>query len=195
MSGYSVGQAVTVSRPGRDSRTGTVAHIHTAQGYVAVVDDRNRGVTTYPERFVSPAESGPNRAKRVYRRTVGDTVTYVSQRDGLAEIGEAQMARSGIRTMSQINRTDYAIDYVRGGEVRLELVDAPEEEPREWHATHTRPFSLHRFDESNRALCNKRIRANENPPVGGKGPWGVFKMTRSEVDLDAYSLCPKCAAK
>lgn len=47
------GQKVTVQLPGRTPRTGTVAHIHTAPGYVSVLDDRNRSVSTHPVRFVS----------------------------------------------------------------------------------------------------------------------------------------------
>lgn len=50
------GQAVVVQRPGRAPFTGTVAHIHTAPGYVAVRDDRYRIVANYPTSFVSPVE-------------------------------------------------------------------------------------------------------------------------------------------
>ncbi|MFF3312534.1 hypothetical protein [Streptomyces sp. NPDC002952] len=53
--GYGQGQAVLVTRPGQDPFTGTVAHIHTAPGYVAVLDDRRRAVATYPASFVSLA--------------------------------------------------------------------------------------------------------------------------------------------
>ncbi|MEU1254845.1 hypothetical protein ABZ445_16355 [Streptomyces chartreusis] len=55
--GFAQGQAVVVQRPGRAPLTGTVAHIHTAPGYVAVLDDRNRAVSNYPTSFVSPAEA------------------------------------------------------------------------------------------------------------------------------------------
>lgn len=55
--GFTQGQAVTVQRPGQDPITGTVAHIHTAPGYVAVQDDRYRHVSTYPTRFVSAVEA------------------------------------------------------------------------------------------------------------------------------------------
>lgn len=197
MTEYSVGQPVTVQRPGRDARRGTVAHIHTAQGYVAVADDQYRDVTTYPARFVTAIVDAP--AKKVYKRTEGDTVTYISQREGQAELSEAQMSCEGVREISQINRTDFAIDYLRVGEVRLELVDESAGEPSEWHGTHNRPFHLHRFDETNRARCNRSIRANAKPPIGGKGEWGVFKKTRSEIEGDEYAdlftFCPKCAAK
>ncbi|WP_199812427.1 hypothetical protein [Streptomyces sp. NRRL S-337] len=54
--GFVQGQAVVVQRPGRAPFTGTVAHIHTAPGYVAVLDDRDRAVSSYPTSFVSPAE-------------------------------------------------------------------------------------------------------------------------------------------
>ncbi|MFH9403286.1 hypothetical protein ACH4JS_26575 [Streptomyces sp. NPDC017638] len=54
--GYTQGQAVVVHRPGQAPVTGTVAHIHTASGFVAVLDDRRRAVSTYPTRFVSAAE-------------------------------------------------------------------------------------------------------------------------------------------
>lgn len=55
--GYTQGQAVVVQRPGRDPFTGTVAHTHTAPGYVAVFDDRSRTVSNYPTRFVSAVET------------------------------------------------------------------------------------------------------------------------------------------
>ncbi|WP_328721758.1 hypothetical protein OHT52_21205 [Streptomyces sp. NBC_00247] len=54
--GFTVGQAVVVRRPGQDPITGTVDHIHTAPGYVAVRDDRHRSTSTYPASFVSAAE-------------------------------------------------------------------------------------------------------------------------------------------
>lgn len=53
--GYSQGQAVVVQLPGREPFTGTVAHIHTAPGYVAVLDDRHRAVSPYPTSFVRAA--------------------------------------------------------------------------------------------------------------------------------------------
>ncbi|WP_206302654.1 hypothetical protein [Streptomyces sp. WAC 01529] len=55
--GFTQGQPVVVQHPGRPSFTGTVAHIHTAPGYVAVRDDRRGDVITHPTRFVSPAET------------------------------------------------------------------------------------------------------------------------------------------
>ncbi|EDY43951.1 hypothetical protein [Streptomyces sp. SPB074] len=55
--GFTQGQAVVVKRPGRDPQTGTVAHIHTAPGYVAVRDDRFGSVSSYPTRFVSAVET------------------------------------------------------------------------------------------------------------------------------------------
>ncbi|WP_228973452.1 hypothetical protein [Streptomyces sp. DH12] len=54
--GFAQGQAVIVQHPGRSPFTGTVAHIHTAPGYVAVRDDR-RNVVNHPTRFVSAAET------------------------------------------------------------------------------------------------------------------------------------------
>ncbi|SCD41019.1 hypothetical protein GA0115251_106926 [Streptomyces sp. TverLS-915] len=55
--GFHEGQAVVVTRPGREPQAGTVAHIHTAPGYVAVRDDRFGSVSSYPTRFVSAVET------------------------------------------------------------------------------------------------------------------------------------------
>ncbi|MFJ4703161.1 hypothetical protein ACIP5N_33925 [Streptomyces sp. NPDC088768] len=55
--GFTQGQAVLVQRPGQAPRAGTVAHIHTAPGYVAVLDDKYRSVSSYPTRFVAAVES------------------------------------------------------------------------------------------------------------------------------------------
>lgn len=55
--GYTEGQAVTVHRPGKTPFTGTVAHTHSASGFVAVLTDRHRSVSNYPTSFVSPAET------------------------------------------------------------------------------------------------------------------------------------------
>lgn len=55
--GYAQGQAVVVRRPGQAPITGTVAHMHTAPGYVAVLDDRHCAVSNYPTRFVSAVEA------------------------------------------------------------------------------------------------------------------------------------------
>ncbi|MBE4796138.1 hypothetical protein [Streptomyces caniscabiei] len=63
--GYAQGQAVVVRRPGQAPVMGTVAHIHTAPGYVAVMDDRHRAVSSYPARFVSAVETAEEaRAER-----------------------------------------------------------------------------------------------------------------------------------
>ncbi|KUF18820.1 hypothetical protein [Streptomyces silvensis] len=146
---------------------------------------------------------------KVYQRTEnGGTPTTISQADGLQEVNHAMMGgKRGVRTMSSITRTDYAIEYKDGRSVRLVLVDAPapeeeaadvDDEPREWHGTASRFDRLHRFDETNRARCNRRIRANATPPIGGKGPWGVFKRTRSEIESSKYAhhytFCPRCSA-
>lgn len=58
---FEVGQRVVVQRPGQPPRTGAVADIHAAPGYVTVLDDRNGIKYTYPSRFVtaSPAEKTP----------------------------------------------------------------------------------------------------------------------------------------
>jgi hypothetical protein len=55
--GFTQGQPVVVQRPGQAPLTGTVAHIHTAPGYVAVLDARNRAVSNYPTSFVSAVET------------------------------------------------------------------------------------------------------------------------------------------
>ncbi|NEA42746.1 hypothetical protein [Streptomyces sp. SID11385] len=54
---FTQGQAVLVQRPGQAPRTGTVAHIHTAPGYVAVLDDKYHSVSSYPIKFVTAVES------------------------------------------------------------------------------------------------------------------------------------------
>jgi hypothetical protein len=54
---YAPGQTVVVQRPGRAPVTGTVAHAHTAPGYVAVLGNRDRAVSTYPTAFVSCTET------------------------------------------------------------------------------------------------------------------------------------------
>ncbi|MGV9546792.1 hypothetical protein [Streptomyces ardesiacus] len=56
--GFTQGQAVVVQRPGQAPITGTVAHIHTAPSYLAVMDDRHRAVANYPTSFVSAVETG-----------------------------------------------------------------------------------------------------------------------------------------
>lgn len=70
---------------------------------------------------------------KVYTRTLtmqGTTsVDTVTRREGLDEINDAMMrGRRFVRTMSQISRTDFAIDYKDGRKVRLVLTDAPKPE-------------------------------------------------------------------
>ncbi|MGW8326460.1 hypothetical protein ACWGLE_00990 [Streptomyces sp. NPDC055897] len=74
---------------------------------------------------------------KVYERTENGTGTIVERETGLAEINAAMMgeAKRTVRTMSSINRTDYAIEYRDGRSVRLVLVDAPAETPCCEHAT------------------------------------------------------------
>ncbi|MFG2292000.1 hypothetical protein [Streptomyces sp. NPDC048603] len=66
---------------------------------------------------------------KVYERTENGTVTTVDRKAGLDEINAAMMGktRKAVREMSSISRTDYAIEYRDGRDVRLVLVDAPEE--------------------------------------------------------------------
>ncbi|MFB7341259.1 hypothetical protein ACFCZ6_14475 [Streptomyces hydrogenans] len=75
-------------------------------------------------------------ATKHYQRTENGTVTTVTQADGLAEINHAKMGgRRAVKTMSSITRTDYAITYKDGRDVRLVLVAAPVETPCCEHAT------------------------------------------------------------
>lgn len=65
---------------------------------------------------------------KVYERTENGTTKVVSKSAGMAEINHAQMAgRREVRTMSSITRTDFVIEYKDGRQVRLVLVDAPEQ--------------------------------------------------------------------
>ncbi|MCT2594267.1 hypothetical protein LHJ74_30905 [Streptomyces sp. N2-109] len=138
---------------------------------------------------------------KVYQRTENGTVTEVSVREALAEVNTAMMeGKRYVREMFS-GRGQHSIEYKDGRSVRLVEVYAPREEsePREWHGTHSTFHHLHRMDETNRARCNRRIRANLVPPSGGRGPWGVFKRTRSEIEngesARLYTFCPKCATK
>ncbi|MHC3392070.1 hypothetical protein ACLQ2E_21785 [Streptomyces lavendulocolor] len=65
---------------------------------------------------------------KIYERTANGVLTTVDRAAGLAEINAAMIGetKKTVRTMSSINRTDYAIDYRDGRSVRLVLVDAPE---------------------------------------------------------------------
>ncbi|MFD0352969.1 hypothetical protein ACFVHW_04355 [Streptomyces sp. NPDC127110] len=67
---------------------------------------------------------------KVYERTENGTATTVDRRTGLDEINAAMMGetKGAVREMSQITRTDYAIEYTDGRSVRLVLVDAQAEE-------------------------------------------------------------------
>lgn len=150
---------------------------------------------------------------KVYERTENGTVTTVERAVGLAEINAAMMGdtKKTVRTMSSINRTDYAIDYKDGRSVRLVLVDAPasegftnfvsaveaEEQPDDgapWTVASHRTL-LHKFTEASengRAVCNKSYR-----------PWryadGYAFRTRSEHAVsqyaNLYTYCPRCEAK
>ncbi|MGW1828883.1 hypothetical protein ACWCO0_09425 [Streptomyces tubercidicus] len=69
---------------------------------------------------------------KIYERTENGHTAHVSIRKGLDEINNAQMAgKRDVRTMSSITRTDFAIEYKDGRNVRLVLVDAPAEQPSE----------------------------------------------------------------
>lgn len=136
---------------------------------------------------------------KVYDRTENGTTVQVSVKEGLAELNHAMMGgRREVRTMSQINRTDYAVEYKDGRSVRLVQVDAPEpaEAATEEHWTvASHRILLHRFTEPSadgRAVCNKSFR----PWRYGNGY--VFK-TRAEYAsskyVDLYTFCPRCLAK
>jgi hypothetical protein len=76
--GYFQGQAVVVQRPGQPTIRGTVAHIHSAPGYVAVLEDRHRAVSTYPTNFVQVAatEQAPeSRTAEIRPGRTGQVVT------------------------------------------------------------------------------------------------------------------------
>lgn len=95
--GFTQGQAVVVQRPGQLPRTGTVAHIHTAPGYVAVLDDRNRSVSNYPARFVSAAEV--EEEPQEWGTTTASTLVHKFHGEGPATTGADYRAKCnrGIR--------------------------------------------------------------------------------------------------
>jgi hypothetical protein len=130
----------------------------------------------------------------VYQRTENGAETIVSQRAGLDEINNAMMSgRSDVREMSQISRTDFAIEYKDNRNVRLVLIDAPEE-PMDWACTSTGRVE-HRFGKDGRALCNRRYRAYDRP-VSREDQ--RTRRTRSEIEngpyADLYTFCPACSA-
>lgn len=137
---------------------------------------------------------------KVYNRTENGVTTTVSQREGLDEINTAMMNSRPIRTMSSINRTDYAIEYRAGNKVTLRLVDesAPvakdDVEPMDWASTRTGNVE-HRFDADGRALCSKRLRAYDRPVSQTDRR---VRRTRSEIEAGPhahlYNFCPKCSA-
>jgi hypothetical protein len=57
---YPKGQQVIVSRPGQEPFPGTVDHIHTAPGFVAIRDARWGIVQSYPTRFVTAVDEDSN---------------------------------------------------------------------------------------------------------------------------------------
>jgi len=97
--GYMQGQAVVVQRPGRAPFTGTVAHIHTAPGYVAVLDDGDRAVSNYPTSFVSPAETEGDDEPREWGTTTASVLAHKFHGDGPATAGADYRAKcnKGIR--------------------------------------------------------------------------------------------------
>lgn len=137
---------------------------------------------------------------KIYNRTENGVTSQVTVRVALDEVNHAMMeGKREVQTMSS-GTGRHSIEYKDGRNVLLiETEEAPATEPREWHGTHSKFNHLHRFANDNRARCNRRIRANETPPVGSKGAWGVFKRTRSEVEADnatgVYTFCPRCEEK
>lgn len=66
---------------------------------------------------------------KVYHRTENGVTTTVSQKTGLEEIDHAMMGgRREVREMSSISRTDYAIKYRDGRDVRLVLAEVTEDD-------------------------------------------------------------------
>lgn len=65
---------------------------------------------------------------KVYQRTENGVTTTVSQKTGMDEINHAQMGgRPAVKEMSSITRTDYAITYKDGRDVRLVLTEVTED--------------------------------------------------------------------
>lgn len=65
---------------------------------------------------------------KVYQRTENGVTTTVTQKTGMDEINHAKMGgRSAVKTMSSITRTDYAITYKDGRDVRLVLTEVTED--------------------------------------------------------------------
>lgn len=91
--GFTQGQAVVVQRPGQPSRTGTVAHIHTAPGYVAVRDDRRGDVINHPTRFVSSAET-EEESEAGPKAWTGEATRIVTVKGKRYAVGPIHPARS-----------------------------------------------------------------------------------------------------
>ena len=61
----------------------------------------------------------------IYQRTEGGHTFEVSVKDGLQEINHAQMnGRRSVKSMSQITRTDYVIEYKNGSKVTFHRTEA-----------------------------------------------------------------------
>lgn len=124
--GFTQGQAVVVQRPGQPPITGTVAHIHTAPGYVAVLDDRHRAVSNYPTRCVSAVEAEEEHAElevNVVSYRGGKVHTQMPGLDGqpwpLCRGGANQMLTKFQTTNAPLSCT-HCVEYARRRAVRVE---------------------------------------------------------------------------
>ncbi len=97
--GFVQGQPVVVQHPGQPAFTGTVAHIHTAPGYVAVRDDRWGAVVTHPTRFVSSADVEEESELQEWGTTTASMLAHKFHGEGPATVGADCRAKcnKGIR--------------------------------------------------------------------------------------------------
>lgn len=136
---------------------------------------------------------------KVYQRTEDGAVTEVSVKDAMAEVNHAMMeGKNKVRRMSS-GRGQHRIEYKNGRSVCLVELEATEEqaatEPREWSGTRSNFSHLHRFNDSNRARCNSRIRPGHCMDSDKEREF----QTKSEVlageYAHLYTFCPRCDAE
>jgi hypothetical protein len=132
---------------------------------------------------------------KAYQRIEDGVITQVSVKEALGEVNEAMIGRvvreRRVRTMSS-SHGHHVIEYSDGRKVKLDEIDAPEQEktePAEWSTTHS-GFTAHRFNTAtHKALCNRSFSARHHTRA-----FDDYRA-RSWVEQSSLKICPRCDAK
>lgn len=134
---------------------------------------------------------------KVYRRVTDGIEDFITVKEALAIVNDAMMGgKAKVHTMMS-EHGKHAIRYRSGTVLLLIEIDAPQastdessETPARWSTTHS-GWMAHRFNQADRALCNKSIRPRSDTLIRDDYRSRAYYA----ASPNTWRICPRCDSK